>query len=240
MNMNLNNSSRKNHPCACGWIAKTSTGLTAHKKKNWCGYGAKDKRSYLKRSDYGKRLIRIKEMLADNPFLSLQELGDEFGISRERIRQILKKEGIKKEIAHSYLRPTYCAEGHQLTHRRGTGKVNRARRCFICKPLPRTQHLDEYGRIRACRISKPCTYCGETITRPAGLAERSSLDPRYKGNWYCSKQCFTKNQNKKKWWLSSPIIQRFKRRERLMHKLQSGGSRQSYTYESYSEFGGEE
>ena len=35
-----------------------------------------------------KRLTSIKEMLADNPYLTLQELGDEFGVTRERIRQI--------------------------------------------------------------------------------------------------------------------------------------------------------
>lgn len=185
-----------------------------------------------------KRLTRIKEMLADNPYLTLQELGDEFGVTRERIRQILKKNGIKKPRGSGPSRPTYCVEGHELPIiRRGRGVTQR---CFVCNPLPRTQHLDANGNIRAFQVSQPCNYCSKTLTRPAGLAERSSVDPRYKGNWYCNKQCFTKHQNENKWWLSSPIIQRFKRRERLMHKLQSGGSRQSYTYESYSEFGGEE
>lgn len=40
--------------------------------------------------------IKIEEMLSEKPWLTLQEIGDELGISRERVRQIIKQHNIHK------------------------------------------------------------------------------------------------------------------------------------------------
>ena len=80
-----------------------------------------------------QRVARIKEMLVDTPYITLQELGDEFGVTRERMRQILNKNSIKKPKTNSALRPLYCDKGHERLAIRRNKK-----RCFICKPLPST------------------------------------------------------------------------------------------------------
>ena len=146
-----------------------------------------------------QRVARIKEILADTPYITLQELGDEFGLTRERMRQILNKNGIKKARGNDYTRPVYCDKGHEIRT-----SVQR-KRCFICKPLSPTKHIDEYGKIQPNQKSQPCDYCGTTITRRA-TASRENI-PRYKGNWYCDRKCFHAHQEKIKWWLSSPVIQ---------------------------------
>jgi len=156
-----------------------------------------------------QRVTRIKEMLVDTPYITLQELGDEFGVTRERMRQILNKNGIKKARSNDYSRPVYCDKGHEITAirvktQRGYPSVQR-KRCFICKPLAPTKHMDEYGRIQANQESQPCNYCGTTITRRA-TDYRKNIS-RYKGNWYCDRKCFHAHQEKVQWWLSSPKIQ---------------------------------
>lgn len=40
--------------------------------------------------------IKIEAMLSEKPWLTLQEIGDELGISRERVRQIIKQHNIHK------------------------------------------------------------------------------------------------------------------------------------------------
>lgn len=44
---------------------------------------------------------RIRALIKENPRISLQHIGDEFGVSRERARQFLKKYNIKKQHAGS-------------------------------------------------------------------------------------------------------------------------------------------
>ena len=149
-----------------------------------------------------RRVARIKEILADTPYITLRELGDEFGVTRERMRQILNKNGIKKARGNEYTRPVYCDKGHEITAIRI--KIQR-KRCFICKPLSPTKHIDKYGKIKANQESQPCNYCGTTITRRA-TDPRKNL-PRYKGNWYCDRKCFHAYQDKVQWWLASPVIQ---------------------------------
>ncbi len=157
-----------------------------------------------------QRVTRIKEMLADTPYITLRELGDEFGLTRERMRQILNKNGIKKASSfNKYKLPVYCDKGHEIIAiriktQRGYPSVQR-KRCFICKPISPTKHIDKYGKIKANQESQPCNYCGTTITRRA-TDPRKNL-PRYKGNWYCDKKCFHAYQNKVEWWLTSPVIQ---------------------------------
>ena len=159
----------------------------------------------MKKELTNKRLTRIKEMSAENPHLTLQELGDEFGITRERIRQILKKNGIQKARGNDRLRYTHCSEGHEFPAIRRKRHI--IQRCFICKPLPHTKHLGEDGLIQSAQVSRPCNHCGKTITRSTALAETRKNDPRYTGNWYCDKGCFLKYQEKEEWWMASPKIQ---------------------------------
>tara|TARA_B100000686_G_scaffold43789_1_gene46111 strand:- start:1086 stop:1625 length:540 start_codon:yes stop_codon:yes gene_type:complete len=154
-----------------------------------------------------QRVARIKEILAVTPYVTLQELGDELGVTRERIRQILNKNGIKKARGNEYTRPVYCDKGHEITAIRiKTQRTSvQRKRCFICKPLSPTKHIDEYGKIKANQESQPCNYCGTTITRRA-TDFRKNL-PLYKGNWYCDRKCFYAYQDKVQWWLTSPVIQ---------------------------------
>ena len=160
----------------------------------------------IKKELTNKRLTRIKEMLAENPYLTLQELGDEFGISKQRIGQILRRNGIQKARGNDILRYTHCSEGHEFpTIRR---KRHIIQRCFICKPLPHTKHLGEDGLVQPYQVSRPCNCCGKTITRSAAWAETKKNDPRYTTNsWYCNSKCFCEYQKREEWWMASPKIQ---------------------------------
>ena len=160
----------------------------------------------MKKELTNKRLTRIKEMLAENPHLTLQELGDEFGITRERIRQILKKNGIQKARGNDPLRHTHCSEGHEFPAIRRKRHI--VQRCFICKPLAHTKQLGEDGLIQSAQVSRPCNCCGKTITRSAALAEANKNDPRYTTNsWYCNSKCFYEYRKREEWWMASPKIQ---------------------------------
>ena len=59
-----------------------------------------------------ERMVLIEQMLAENPFRTLQEIGDEFGITRERTRQILKKHGLDKLRKK---KNSACPKGHEYT-----------------------------------------------------------------------------------------------------------------------------
>jgi len=152
-----------------------------------------------------KRLTRIKEMLAENPYLTLQELGDEFGITRQAMNQFLQRNKIQKARGNDRLRHTHCSEGHEFPAARRKRHV--VQRCFICEPLPHTKYLNEDGLILPAQVSRPCSHCGKAITRSVTYAERSDNDSRYTGNWYCDRECFSKYQNEIQWWISSPVIQ---------------------------------
>ena len=86
------------------------------------------------------RRANILRMRRSNPCVTLQVIGDEFGVTRERVRQILLEEG-KPTVAY---RQTYlCTQCGK-----DVGVVPK----LFCSPKCR----HEYGHIKIA-----CTYCGQ-------------------------------------------------------------------------------
>lgn len=116
------------------------------------------------------RRSRIKEVLVlkdDNPQLSLAEIGREVGLSRERVRQIIKASGkvykkVDKEI------------------------------CPLCQgqKKPRTKYCKTcYHKLRT--IVLKCPQCGKEIER-----RKSSYtyrkEKQHQLDFYCSRECLGK------------------------------------------------
>jgi len=142
------------------------------------------------------RLTFIKNEIERNPRISLNTLGEMCGISRERIRQLLKKAGIKKTHART-LPYGYCAEGHQILEIRLklTGNNRSSNRCFTCKPLKPHQWVDkDTGHIKSKKnvLEVTCYVCGKTETYEDEKAiQRKRYDSyrKHPDMKFCSKEC---------------------------------------------------
>ena len=179
------------------------------------------------------RLISIQERLKENPRIANKDLGKPWGISTQRVQQLLKEAGIKKERA---IRSGWglCAKGHSriltMSAFRASPRFHRSRRyavtgysdfvkylpCYECKPLRPTKEINRKGDLVAIQLTAPCGYCGELVTRRA--CEMSSVkmltDDRYKGHQFCNKNHFYKwNNEVRKWWSDSPIYQKMLERK---------------------------
>ena len=151
-----------------------------------------------------ERIVLIEQMLAENPYRTLQEIGDEFGITRERTRQILKKHGLDKLRKK---KKSACPKGHEYTEaqKRAPSWYSR-NRCLICHPVAYGRYVDKDGYIKPTMVTKPCNKCNNPITRSMATTIRLMNNPNYTtNNWYCNKKCFNEHQVDIKWWSNSPI-----------------------------------
>ena len=142
------------------------------------------------------RLASILDMIEINSDITLQQLGDMWGVSRERIRQILKKADIVKvpSSKKSKTRPGYCSDGHPLLEIR-LRLMRDSSRCFMCNPLRSYQWVDQNtGRIRSNkhRLEITCYTCGTTmISNGVKAMQRTRYDSKRKhpDMKFCSKEC---------------------------------------------------
>ena len=133
---------------------------------------------------------------------TLQTIANQLGISRERVRQICLQENIQKPQA-----------------RRGT---KRTREQSICKDCGNTLPFrkSSYVSISRCPVCNPthvtieCSNCGDEFTILQSVYKaRLRKEKGYKGNLYCSRECFYNRQSKNKWWESSPTREIMKEKQ---------------------------
>ena len=109
-----------------------------------------------------------------NPCATLAQIGDKVGISRERVRQILKSEGGKTrhlDIKHQY----YCLNCAKVF------KSYSSKNPKWCSLLCRHEY--------SC-IPVTCNICGKLFRKKQSALVAQSNDSRYRGNDYCSRKCF--------------------------------------------------
>lgn len=135
-----------------------------------------------------ERNIKIVEMMKLGEF-TLQEIGDMYGVSRERIRQIYKRhtgEGYRLRLTNE--------QKHKLEELNSV-----AFNCVECGNPEHNDIKEEYKICRECRrkyrkeqrnpyILKKCSYCGDNFHpfRNRGPKQR---------NMFCSIRCHWDNIN---------------------------------------------
>ena len=126
-----------------------------------------------------ERNAKIVEWAQSNPCSSLQEIGDYYGITRERVRQIIAREGAHKEDARKVRPPA------ARPHCESCGKILSYRGYFYSQ----ARKTDRPRMCRPCgRIAVACVLCGQMVTvfRNVLLAKAAS-QRRYKmGDVWCS------------------------------------------------------
>jgi DNA-directed RNA polymerase subunit RPC12/RpoP len=123
------------------------------------------------------------------PSQTLQQVGDVAGVTRERVRQIVKEDGIVIDRAARPKACKYCGDKHFVA------EMNKAQVCQPCQG--RIAKWKEYTRDKEV----PCTWCGSLFYKSAsqyrrsmGITARSvtSGAPSYKGRFFCDRVCFGK------------------------------------------------
>jgi hypothetical protein len=107
-----------------------------------------------------------------NPCITLAEIGQHYGISRERVRQIIKKETGKGYRRITKPRPL-CLNCGQPCNDLGYK--------YCSKECARETH----------RVTLECYTCGKLFTRRQSHVMRTATSPAYiNKRFYCSKKCF--------------------------------------------------
>ena len=109
---------------------------------------------------------RVLELRETNPSLAAVRIAEILNITRERVRQILKKEGLPTHIPRHY---GFCAV------------------CSQDMPATRTRYCSAECRIVATRVTITCTFCGNSKT-----LRRSAYNAQVKRGYkhmYCSVKC---------------------------------------------------
>jgi len=123
---------------------------------------------------------RILELRDNDSTLKLQDIANDVGLSRERVRQILKE---SNRQTSGFVEPKVCARvGCNITYPRSSHSIYCSTKC---------SNLVYYTLVN-------CNWCGKQklITksdykRNTEKAYRLFGDsPKYKGNFYCDRKCF--------------------------------------------------
>ncbi len=115
-----------------------------------------------------QKIVAFKEA---HPCITLAEIGRHYGLTRERVRQI-----IKKETGISY------------------GQITKPRPLCLncgqsCKKLGYT-YCSTACHNEARRVTLECYTCGKLFTRRQSHVMRTATSPAYKTKrYYCSKHC---------------------------------------------------
>lgn len=114
--------------------------------------------------------IRLR---VEHPEYTLQRIGDELGVTRERVRQLLKKHG----------QPTWSARKYNYCPTCETRIEPKAIQCSQCYK-------------ESCHIQVVCNFCDTTkVIRLSDHKRNTGEYPSnsaYTGKFYCGKGCFGK------------------------------------------------
>lgn len=116
---------------------------------------------------------KVLERLEVNPTLSYSSIAEELGVTRERVRQIARRNGYPSR--KGILRLKICPVCGDIYH---TRRVYCSRTCAY--------------RAKRKRIVVNCSHCGKTIERAPGTLRNRS------GNYFCNRLCFYSKWNKEK------------------------------------------
>ena len=153
------------------------------------------RRQQLDQGSYNRD--RVIELRNQHPEMTLQELGAEVSLSKERVRQILSKAELP--TISSKMSPTFTTKAKPIQPCLICGNVNKqrvgkhAKYCSNeCAVEARTKywkqfHLDNPDR----RTTYVCVYCGKHKTVRTGIYERQV---REYDKLYCSHYCSIKAQ----------------------------------------------
>jgi len=150
--------------------------------------------------EHGKQIKQILNEWRENPEKqeppTLKVIAKHLGISRERVRQICLQLGIERPQA-----------------RRGNKRTRKEEVCSHCNnilPFRKSQNIS----VTRCPVCDPvnvdieCNNCGTEFTLLKSVYDaRLREEKGYKGNLYCSRDCFFDYQKRAKWWETSPIVQ---------------------------------
>ena len=122
---------------------------------------------------------RVKEIRATNPCLSMLKIGKQVGISRERVRQILKSEKMRTKIPTKSKTYTCAVCGKKFSL--SPSDIIRGCTGLCCSRQCRTKY---------CAITFICEVCGREFTCPQSEVLYHARNPNGpKRGRFCSKQC---------------------------------------------------
>jgi len=117
-------------------------------------------------SDIGVR-PRVLEILGGNPSVPYSIIADEVGVSRERVRQIARRNGYPPRSNTKKIKTKLCPVCGRTYY---TSKLHCSRACA--------------GKTRWKRITLNCHQCGKPIERTPGSMRNKS------GKYFCNRKCF--------------------------------------------------
>ena len=123
--------------------------------------------------DIANTKTKVLKLLERNPALPYTILANEFGVSRERVRQIARQNGYPPR--RGILKPKTCLL---------CGKTHYTKKQYC-------SHTCVY-KSREKRINVTCHQCGKTVERTPGNLRSKS------GRYYCNRACFIKWMKEKR------------------------------------------
>ena len=152
-----------------------------------CGLPARPRRRYVRghqpRRPRGPASLAVVSLRQSRPCDTLAEIGSRVGLTKERVRQILAREGLPTRAYSTRVMFACsicglpCPPRPLVSYPSATGD-----RAVFCSP----ECKRDYHRPQVA-----CEMCGKLFRRHKSLLVRKSKDPRYttRAN-YCSRRCF--------------------------------------------------
>ncbi len=129
------------------------------------------------------RSARVVAFRLANPCLTLADISQRFGVTGERVRQILAKAG----VATKAWRPPpdryecwqcHCSFVPSKMVRRTSARTGKE---ILYCGMP--------CQVVANTVTLTCHQCGASFPRQLTVVRRNRLDPRYKGHDFCKRSC---------------------------------------------------
>lgn len=138
------------------------------------------------RSDCEKKRKSIAKMRKQFPCYTLQQIGDEFGVGRERVRQVLNLENVETRSLQRLI----------------TGK--KCQRCDDIIPKGRQDYCVKC-RYELHHVQITCDHCGRLFWRAvSSVLHYSFLTDNRRQHYFCDRTCFGKWTGKNNGFVKNP------------------------------------